>query len=226
MSPLKTLTFGLLALVAIPSGLQARNIQWGGSIGSSNLDSSGSPLTASYSFQLGTFGSSFTPNAANASSWSSNWVPFDTADYNPAAAYFTGSADLEQSSGSGLAVSSSTGLAFAPGDQAYIWVYNNQSLSDLTEWSLLTNDGSDGDANDDWLMPEPASHSLPLQWRVSGASDSILGGANGESSEDGFRTSTTTDFDLQTHKLVVPEPSSALLFLFGSMLFAFRRQRS
>lgn len=218
------LALTLLALSA--AKLPARTIDWGGAVGDTLITSAGVPLDDTFIFQLGTFGA-FTPTEANLDQWAANWKIFDQAiapaasGWDSALGFFTGSATL-QSDGTSSNSPPLPQFTFAQGEQAYIWVYNSLTISSLTEWALITNNGLDGNPLDDWTMPSHSDQTLqPLDWRVSNATDVPFGGLNDDEGPGDYTVDPGV-FQVQTH--TVPEPGTALLIGIGGLIFQFRRR--
>ena len=207
----------------------ATTINWGTYLGPTTLlyDSTGAALDDDYYFELGSFGT-FIPTEANMTEWLTNWKPFDRA-YAPAAGGWISSsgtvaagAVLEPDFTTDNTALSQTNT-FAVGEQAYIWVYNGLTIDALTEWALVTNNSLDGNALDDWTMPAHADQTgLPLDWRLSNATQVPFGGLN-DVEGPGDYSVTPPSFELQTH--AVPEPASALLLGIAGLLSLRRRQR-
>ncbi len=121
-------------------------------------------------FELGTFGADFRPDAGNLAEWAENWKTLDVADYNPSYGYFASVFTLAHdytSEGTGAM----PGEMFGVGEQAYVWVY--QGGRELTfnpvEWALIRNDS--------WLVPETAHiTAVPLGWGMSfDVQEAVLG---------------------------------------------------
>lgn len=220
---------GLLLALLLGGGLplQARTIEWGNAVGDTVVTSTGIALDDSFVFELGSFGS-FTPTESNLELWAANWKVFDTAvapaleGWNSAAGFFSSAATMN----AGGVSSESPPLpsaTFAEGEQAYIWVYNGLTIDALTEWALVTNNSLDGNIADDWLFPAPGGKTdMPLEWRISGATQVAFGGLNDVEGAGDYSV-TPPSFDLQTH--AVPEPASALLLGLAGLLSLRRRQR-
>ena len=210
------------ALCLLVTSAEAITVNWGDTFFGSDIQSDGTDLDATFTFQIGTFGS-FVPIEANAAMWSANWTVLDNATYDVGFDRFQSSFQLATDGGiPGNVISSSTGESVAIGEQVYIWVYDTDVYGFGSEWALIT----DADAlnGDDWTVPDAGDQSAgPLDWRVSLATTPIFGGANDVRGEGTF-TSVPPAFDLQT-ATYVPEPSSALLVLAGLGLFGGRRRR-
>ncbi len=213
-------------IVTSSAMLQARTIEWGNAVGDTVVNSQGVALDATYIFELGSFGS-FVPNELNLDLWAANWKAFDRAvapeldGWDSVLGFFSSSATLE-----GDFTSSESpplpSYTFAEGEQAYIWVYNGLSIDALTEWALVTNNSLDGNSADDWLFPAPGGKTdMPLEWRLSNASNVGFGGLNDEEGPGGY-TVDPGFFALQTH--TVPEPSGMLLVL-AAAAFGMARNR-
>jgi len=230
-----------LGLFFMGGSARAVTINWGTYISPTSYlyDSTGATLSDDFFFELGTFGS-FTATEANMSEWLTNWKPFDRAfapsieGWNSSAGIVASSATLETDF-----TTSNTSLSqvntFAPGEQAYIWIYkgifgdgsSQPTLGEGFEWALVTNDSSDGVPGDDWLMPVPSGHvATSLDWRIEDASATPFGGLNDQSGPGETSADPATSYILQTHTLLtpVPEPGSALLVSLASIAMFWRRR--
>ncbi len=170
----------------------AVTITWGNDVGSLNLSSdpasvpwaphfNGTSGFNGYTYRMGTFTDGYTPSAANATTWATNFNSLSSGNYNSGTGQFAGSASID------------AGNAYA-GDQAYIWVSKAPDASkfDFTgsagtplfgsEW-LLVKDLS-------WTIPNivvdannPGQAQTPLQWDLHcnnpDASNIIFGGVGG-----------------------------------------------
>lgn len=217
-----------LALILSSSLLQGRTIDWGSAVGDALFTSNGVPLDNSFTFELGTFGA-FVPTEFNLDLWQANWKVFDRAiapaasGWDSALGFFSGTATL-QTNGTSSNSPPLPSFTFAQGEQAYIWVYNGFTIDALTEWALVTNNDLDGNPLDNWTMPAHADQTLlPLDWRLSNATEVPFGGLNDIEGPGGY-TVTPQTFELQTH--TVPEPSGLLLALVAGCIGATRRRRS
>lgn len=230
--PMKTLITSpalLLGLLALALPASARTINWGNTVDDLTLTSSTSLLDNSYTFELGSFGS-FIPDQSNIEQWAANWKVFDQATFgngkwDASSGFFSSTADL-LTNGTSSASPPLPSFTFGLNEQAYIWVFNTQTLAvGTTEWALITNDSTDGLTTDDWKFPAPSDHSLtPFDWRLPDVSHVIWGGANNVQGPGDY-TPPTGGFDLQTHTMtVVPEPSGALLIAITGMLIQLRRR--
>ncbi len=208
-----------LALALAPRS-QAVTINWGDSFGGVDIQSDGSGVPATFTFEIGVF-EGFVPDETNAPFWSANWTSLDSATYNTAVDFFSSSFQLDDAGG-GNVISSSTGASVPIGEQVYIWIYNTDMPGAGTQWALLTDwDGMNGD---DWLTPNPGDQqNEPIDWRVSLAISPVFGGANNTRGQGSY-SSVPPVFDWQTATFV-PEPSSALLVVAGAGLLGMRRRR-
>jgi hypothetical protein len=224
--------FALAAILLLGSAASshARTITWGDAVGDTLLYSAGGSLGDDVTFQLGSFGLGFTPDTTNMSQWAANWHVFDQAvapassGFNSSEGFFSSTATVnaDGTSSSGLSA-----YSFTQGEQAYIWAFKpNQSLVNGGEWALVTNDAAtDPNAADNWTFPAHSDQTnLPLDWRISNATDVIFGGLNSVQGP-GDHNSNPTTFDLQLHT-VVPEPGSAVLVAAAAFGLTLRRRKS
>ena len=227
-SNLKALAIAVSLLLGTAVSSHARTITWGSAVGDTLLYSAGGSLGDDVTFQLGSFGS-FVPDATNMNQWQANWKVFDqaaapsTSGFNSSEGLFSSTATLNADGTSSAGLSPST---FAQGEQAYIWAFKtDQSLVNGGEWALVTNDAAtDPNAANNWLFPAHSDQTnLPLDWRISNATDVIFGGLNSVQGA-GDHNSNPVVFDLQLHA-IVPEPGSALLACVAALGLGLRRRR-
>ncbi|MDB6138442.1 MAG: hypothetical protein JWO94_1514 [Verrucomicrobiaceae bacterium] len=224
---LQALALAVSLLLGTAASSNARSINWGSSVNDTLLYSAGGSEGDDVVFQLGSFGT-FVPDTTNMSQWAANWNVFDQAvapdgsGFNSSQGFVSGTVTVNSDG------TSSSGLSpyiFSQGEQAYIWAYKvDKTLANGGEWALITNDSTDGSALDDWTFPAHADQTvLPLDWRLSNATDVIFGGLNSVQGP-GDHNSNPVSFDLQLHT-VVPEPGSALLACTALLGLGLRRRR-
>lgn len=221
-----------LAILGTASGhVHARTVDWGGAVGDSLFTSAGSIFDDSMIFELGSFGTSFTPTDLNMDQWLTNWKVFDRATagngWNSTDQFIASSANLT-TSGTSSESPPLPSFTFAQGEQGYIWAYKtDQTYAPGLEWALITNNGSDGISTNDWLFPAHSDQTgLPLQWRFSTASTPIFGALNNVQGAGSFSTDPVGE-QLQTHTVAaVPEPGGALLIAAAGLMVRLRRRRS
>jgi hypothetical protein len=216
----------LLGILGIGS-VQARNISWGSQPFDNLFDSTGSALDSTFTFEIGTFESGFTPTFENRVYWADNWKVFDQATngdgWNPGAQFFSSVANLK-ADGTSQSSPPLPANTFAENDIGYMWIYNSLTFDPASEWALITNTSGDANSADDWLFPDPADQSNPTSvfWNLLNASETVTGGLNNVQG-DGSYTATPGTFSLQTS--VVPEPGSALLIAAAGLLLRLHRGR-
>jgi hypothetical protein len=217
----------IAAFFAARSITSAVTVHWGNSIFASMVKSDGTPITAAdgFQFQLGVFESGFLPTTANTATWVANWRSLDSADYNAPARYFSSTFELRpaasgQTDGSGqpLAESNSpesSGYLVPQSSKVYLMVFNNTAMDTTTEMFL-------GSA-ESWLVgpADDSQTAKPVDYRVSGITQPIFGGAN--NTPGGGEKSPPTSYAIQTATFV-PEPSSAFLFALAAGWFMRRRK--
>ncbi|MBL9133788.1 MAG: hypothetical protein JNG86_21435 [Verrucomicrobiaceae bacterium] len=182
-------------------------------------------LDDNFVFELGAFAAGFTPSMANITEWTTNWKPFARAEapsisgWNSAISYFnkSGFFQLNGQSDQGLSAD-----VFAAGELAYLWVYNDFSITPGSEWALVTNDSSDFDPGDDWLFPDP-TEVFPWEFPLSTGVNPVMGGLHNVQGGGDFAAPLAA-FTLQTH--VVPEPAGALLIMLAGVVWRFHRARA
>jgi hypothetical protein len=223
---MKNIYFSMLAaslMGALQQTASAVTIHWGNSLLATMLKSDGTPVTASdgFQFQLGVFESGFVPTTANTATWVANWRPLDSADYNGTARYFTSSFEMILTSGGSAAVSTSpesSGYQVTLGTKIYLMAFNNTAMNETTELFL-------GSA-ESWTQGPPSNSQLdkPIDYRLSGITQPIFGGAN-NTPGGGEKTTPSGPYNFQSATFI-PEPSSILLSLLGPGLLLGRRRRS
>lgn len=230
ITPLAAL-FGVM--VWLSCAASASTVFWGSVFNDALFDSNGQPLTADYSFEIGSFGG-FIPTYQNVDQWAANWKVFDRAfdatpldlldpdseGWNSVEQFFAGTVEHNAGGGSDSPDANPTDV-FMQGERAYLWVYNSKSIVPGSEWALLTDSSTAGNSGNAWVFPDPAD--LPgtsYDWQLGDADEAIIGGVNGVQG-DGDYTVDPGAFSLQTH--VVPEPGSALLLFAAAAAHLTRR---
>jgi hypothetical protein len=244
----------ILSLVTLLGGAAHATITWSVDSPGSMFYSTGAYTDANLTIDLGTFGS-FTPTVANMDQWASNWKPFDRASattvpqtYNPTFLSFSSQATVtstNQSSSANIAPIAPSNPTFAAGEQAYMWVYNTQTYGAGLEWALVTNNNSDGNSLDNWVIPAYAEHPNQYYWYLNVSPSNITAGNSyGTSVVFGGITNNRgpgsytgdpvdddpdtpgTQYGVQTATLAaVPEPGSAMLVASVGLLGLLRRRR-
>lgn len=214
----------------------AGSISWGSAVGDSLYDSAGSPLTADYTFEMGTFAGGFEPTGANLGDWAASWKLLEKADFLTSPLYFTENSILT-TTGPGLvwerdavndaASPTANPHVFLPGERVYIWAYNHKTGGPAMEWALLTGTGAKPDT--DWVLSADMGNELAmtLQWRLSNADTPLFGGLNNLRGPGDFSAEPSA-YSLQTAMaLVIPEPTTAGLLgaVFLTPLTVRRRHR-
>lgn len=202
----------------------ARTIEWGDAVLGTDLDGAGNPISSSYFFELGTFGS-FDPSANPVNDWRANWKLLDTATYDDTTKHFASTATLTYNAGSSTFTSDSApppSAVFAEGERVYIWIYNSLDPVPGTQWGVYTNLGST-----DWVIPTgPGSQqSFPQKAFMSDVTSTPFG-ATPSSTPNGERTPPSGQFQFQTAGFApIPEPAGASLLAAFGLLGVVRRRR-
>lgn len=213
------------ALGILPTALNAGSINFYNVPGNTLLKEDGvTALDNGFVFEFGTFEAGFTPTGNNITNWIDNWKPFARAEapsingWNSSISYFNKSGILQLSGQSDQGLSADV---FAAGELAYLWVYNDFSITDGSQWALVTNDSTDLNPANDWLLPNP-SEALPWEYPLSNALNPVWGGLHNVQGGGNF-TAPLTAFTLQTH--AVPEPGSVMLVLLAGLAWRIQRAR-
>ncbi|MDQ8192475.1 PEP-CTERM sorting domain-containing protein [Roseibacillus persicicus] len=238
---------GLVGAISVGSSIgQELTIDWGSELfpPGSVIDSNGNPISlgdgsfndGGYTIELGAFDGTFVPTSDNTSSWIANWRVFDAIVANdddpddfmdPGDPTRFAGRDILNSDNNSLSVDTAVdpNYEFAQGEQAYVFIRNSNATEPGSEWLLYTRSAGD---SDDWEYPfvSPESHNPAddLSWMVQDADSVVWGGINQGTTEGaGFHASNRKDYLVQTFTFV-PEPTTALLTLMGSLMLM-RRQR-
>jgi hypothetical protein len=231
---LVTLAITAAALAMRPSA-QASTITWGTDPDSLLFQTSGLVMDNTFTFELGTFGTTFVPTATNYNDWLANWKRLDRATGGPFGngGFVSGNGTVSGITGVGDGADSfdhtdnittspfgDSSATFAAGERAYVFAYNNLNPIPGTQWALLSNPA--------WLMPQSNSHnSNTIDWNINTQGIATLGGTQSNYNA-GLRSANPGVFDLQTATFPtapVPEPGSALLIGSIGMLGLLRRRR-
>jgi len=226
-----TKLLSILALLVLGlSNADSQTLNWGSPFSesfTSNLaDSQGNALNDTYTFEIGTFGDGFNPNAANAADWYTHWKAFDAASFSegtfdPATGYVTATADMNPSGFSTSPDATSNTFNFS-GLEAFLWVRNSNSPGTNSEWALVRA-GS-------WTFPtadpECCPSEFPVNWSVSDLTSEVpVYGGQGGIQGDGVH-SVSGSYFIQTYTFAaVPEPSAVLMIGMAALALA-RRRRS
>lgn len=227
---IKNASWGLICLLtmAVEPSLCATTIQWGSGYNDYLYDSNGTALDGNYMMQAGVFLTSFTPTSSNLSLWEANWRVFDGVSegqgWSSADQEFLGTASL-LAGGFSDSSASTPGYSFVAGQQVYFWIYNSKSLTNGTEWALLTDNSTVGNLGNEWTMPPPATGNT-YQWLLLDADTPVYGGVNNIIGGGTPASVVPAAYSLQTYSVVaVPEPSAALLIGAAGMLWIGRRHQ-
>lgn len=208
----------------------ATTINWGASFNENDFFSDGSTLASdatSVTFELGAFTVGFDPTASNVSEWAANWSVFDTSDYN-----LLGLSDGSTGGNYGGSVDQSnfdnpiSGAPGVAGQALYIWAFNQRDIDASTQYALLgAQDGTTTLSTSNWIIPTgPSTQGQPaIDAEPFGAT--AIFGATSNSTGGGFAGSpqVLTANQVQLFN-VIPEPSSVILFMLGSVALL-RRKR-
>lgn len=198
------LTLGLMLIT--PNEGHSQTINWGNPTpGFQNYQSDGtSNWSAGFNFDFGVFQSPFDPALNPPNLWAAEWITLDTATYNAGAGVFADSWIPQNND--------------YLGQQGYIFVYNNMTADETTEWFLVSNPA--------WVIPASGQgqSGMKLDWIVSQASSVLYGQTSTETGDGEQGGPPPGGFSLQSFTFV-PEPSTTLLFGGLLSLICFRRSR-
>ncbi|MFT4637760.1 MAG: hypothetical protein ACI8T1_001070 [Verrucomicrobiales bacterium] len=217
-----------IALLALIPGIaQAdRNINFQSTFEAANTKSDGSAMDGSFEFEFGSFGD-FQPTPESASTWSNHWTPTPNSNtspisgsrvqYSTADVPFGGPANAFQ----GFVTLNTNDGGFEAGKQGYFWGFDDQSLSDTSEWVLLTNDA--------WKFPAIAVGEVELvdlNWKTRDpGTRTIVGAVNPDFDPDAAGAQAPhMSSVLAAQTAQVPEPEVIVLGWLGLALFMRRRR--
>ncbi|MCB1097289.1 MAG: PEP-CTERM sorting domain-containing protein [Verrucomicrobiae bacterium] len=194
---------------------EAQTVSWGSAVADKLVDSTGVPLGADFKFEIGSFNQGFDPATSDPSLWEADWQGFDLASsgnngFAAGLGFISRSVAIDETG-------KTTSTAFAPAIQnfdfrdsdVFLWAYKDtKSLDGGNEFALITDPS--------WHFPATVSPTgSPLSFRLDLTNTAVLGASKG------------ADFALKTAAVgtAVPEPSTALLLLFGGCGLVMRRTR-
>jgi hypothetical protein len=211
------------AIAALAMKIHAEvNINFGSTPFGTNLQSDGSAMDSSFTFELGTFTGGFVPTAGNTDQWATNWTPVVDSGGTPLPDAITsygtipfGSSSSFEGFNSEIALDHNTS-PIDIGAQGYVWGYN--TLAGDGEWILLTNT----DPSDKWTFGDASGITFSEAWTVGSADEAIVGAIN--------FTDGGAAIAMQTANVslppAVPEPSTTIVLAATAFAFAFRRRRA
>lgn len=154
-------------------------------------------------FELGSFVAGFDPSTTPMDQWAANWVALEGTDGSSSVTYNNGDQQFIQTS-----TLPANASPFNLNGQAYIWGYTSKEAETTSQWILL--------AAPAWKWPD-VNGLQPATFSVSDAlqQDAIMG----------FVNFPGGGFHMQLDWVVVPEPSSAMMAMFGTIALVSRRRR-
>lgn len=176
------------------------------------------PFTDSFTVELGIFTSPFLPDGTNYANYEANWYSFGSTPFNSAAGYYSQSVTLDDN------------IMAPAGSQAYVWIKGPDHADGRKEWLLMTDDSSDGDLSDDWLVPDTTGSdqtTRPVFYdlRLDAIPSTVIFGATAEGNGGGNGVAPPAGFAISSHSAVIPEPSSLGLAGLVALGFFGRRRR-
>ena len=203
-------------------------IFWGSLSNDSLYNSSGNALDGSFSFEIGTFVTGFTPTVANMDQWQGNWLVFDRAaigqGWDPGTQTIDSGAGVVHTPTGGSSSSAALpGSVFEQGSEAYLWAFNSKVYGSASEWALVYSANTTDDlfGAGVWEFPDPAMTGDSFDWQTRDLDTAIFGGVENTQGPGNFSVDPGT-FTLQTH--AIPEPSSALMVLAVGVALRLRRR--
>ncbi|WOO40735.1 hypothetical protein [Rubellicoccus peritrichatus] len=167
-----------------------------------------------FTFQLGTFGS-FVPTENNIEDWAANWKVLDEIsasdadssdrffDFSDTNGAFVGSDTLNADQTSASLDSNGTDI-FNAGEQAYVWVFDNQNITETSEWALYTQalaGPCDNCLDGPWQIPDADSTTITPSWFISEADTAVFGRINDSAVVGaGIADDTPSSLHIQTHR--------------------------
>ena len=188
-----------------------------------NLQSDGSAMDSSFTFELGTFANGFAPTAGNTDQWLANWTPVTSSSGTPhpdaSTQYGTVPTIFGPTDGfSGEVTLDHNNAPFVLGQQGYIFGYD--SLTGEADWILLTNTDP---APDEWTYTTATGGIAFLEsWTVGTATGAIVGNINFTDGKGDFISMQTGAVSLPP---AVPEPSTAAFLAAAAIGLGLRRRR-
>jgi hypothetical protein len=205
---------GLASLLSLSAN--AGSVTFDATTSAMLLDGQGLALDNTFKFELGTFGGSFVPTASNTDQWWSNWKPFARADepsgtFAPDFGAFLISATLDNlgASDSGLTDYLGNAPTFTTGEAAYLWAFDDQTVSAPTDWALV--------GSPSWVLPDPTS-ATPVTFNLSEGSPAVFGNF-----DPTFAGTIAGPINTIGRLQTVPEPGSVFLVAIAGLCARFRR---
>lgn len=153
MISFRILIAGLVFAVLPAFPLEGGQVDWSSSAFSTHIQSDGTPLDATFIFELGAFADGFVPTAENTALWADYWRVAQRSTYNEANQLFAGSYVVETNAS-----------PFGTDAQGYIW---GLSAAHPGQWVLMTNPA--------WTWPAAGGANPPVVWTVRNSQIHILG---------------------------------------------------
>lgn len=211
------------AIAALAMKIHAEvNINFSSTPFGTNLQSDGSAMDTSFTFELGTFTGGFVPTAVNTDQWAANWTPVVDSGGTTVPEAITSYGTTPSAFGDFDGFASEVTLdhnnaPFDIGSQGYVWGYD--TLAGDGEWILLTNT----DPGDEWTFGDTSGIAFSESWSVGSAGEAIIGAIN-------FTGGGGADIAMQTGDVslppAVPEPSTTVVLTATALAFALRRRRT
>ena len=201
-------------------------IEFGSTPFGTNIQSNGSSMDESFTFELGTFGGGFVPTSGNTDQWLANWTPLQDSLGNTVPDSITDYGTTNTIFGPTDGFASSVTLdhnnsPFEIGSQGYIWGYD--SRDGTAEWILLTNT-EDSDDGITWRYGDASPDSLAFTetWDVSGATETVVGSINFFDGGGDFISMQSGSVTLPP---AVPEPATSVILTGALAMLGLRRRR-
>lgn len=195
----------LAALAILSSTGLAATINFGSQVPSTGKYSNGTDwlVDGSFHFEVGVFSAGFTPTLVNVSEWLSNWTLANMVGPGTTT-WIDDGGDTTFNGGGGYTTNVGP---WAIGSHIYLWGFDTRA-NGANQWILLQNSSN-------WLAVDSSTISPQAFQTFDSGTSTVIGSVNGTG--DSFQSASVN---------VVPEPSTWMIFLFGSALLLLFRLRS
>jgi len=174
MSPSLLAWLGVV-VIALVGSVRGESISWFSDPGETHLDSAGSAMDASYTFELGVFSDGFVPTLSNRANWLDHWTVAQSTSYSAVDSNFN-------------ALHAVVGNAAPFGVGAEAWIFGHRDGVTGSEWVLFRHPS--------WTWPTPNPlNPFPIEWNASAATVVLAGEIDGDGMPYLMRSESIQDFD-------------------------------